>query len=136
MEGGVIDHPLNELGIHLDDELLNSDRIKLSMLQGAEESIEFELRLRVVRLAGVERNRPETTRVSLLTLSKLEEDVANAVRTRIDRKNNWMLRLVVDRMQSRRAGDQVLQLSNRLELRGPDLEGDILSGEINKGSSN
>ena len=38
MESRVIDHPLNELGIHLDDELLNSDRIKLSMLQGAEDT--------------------------------------------------------------------------------------------------
>ena len=74
MKSRVINHPLNKLSVHLDDKLHNSDGVQLSMLEGAEEAVELEFRLRVVRLAVVEGDGAETTRILLLILSELEDN--------------------------------------------------------------
>ena len=47
MESRIVDHSLDELGIHLNDKLLDSDGEELGLLQGSKEAIELELRLRI-----------------------------------------------------------------------------------------
>ena len=84
MKRRVVDHALDELGIHFYYETLDSDGEKLGLLQGAEETVEFELGLRVALLALVEGDGSEPTRVALLVVSDLEDDIANSVHTRVD----------------------------------------------------
>ena len=105
MKSRVINHPLNKLSVHLDDKLRNSDGVQLSMLEGTEEAVELEFRLRVVRLAVIEGDGAEMTRILLLILSELEDNIADTVHTRIDGEKNWTTELMVDGMQSRRVGD-------------------------------
>ena len=56
VESGTIDHSFHELRIHLYNQLLNSNSVKLSLLERMEESIELKLGLRVTGLAVIEGN--------------------------------------------------------------------------------
>jgi len=54
MESGIVNHALDELGIHFNDKLLDSDGEELSLLQRLEETMELELGLGVTRFLVVD----------------------------------------------------------------------------------
>ena len=97
VEGRGIDHVLHKLRVHLDYQLLYTNGEDLRMLQGAEEAVELQLRLRVSGFAIVEGDGAKSTGISFPILPDLEENVSNAVGTGVNSEDDWSIGLVVDR---------------------------------------
>jgi hypothetical protein len=107
MQGGGVDHALDELRVHLYNQLLHTDGEDLSVLESTEEAIELELSLGVARLAIVKGDRTKPAGIALPILSDLEENVPDAVCARVDSEDNWSVGLVLDGAQGRRGEDGV-----------------------------
>jgi hypothetical protein len=114
MQGRGVDHAFDKLRVHLYDQLLYTDGEDLSVFESTEEAIELELSLRVARLAIIEGDRTEPAGIALPILSNLEEDVPYTIRAGVDSKDNWSVRLVLDRAQGGRGEDSGLESRHRL----------------------
>ena len=108
VKSGVVDHAFDELGVHLNNKLLDSDGVDLRLPKGSEESVEFELGLRVSRLAVMEGEGAEPTGVALLIGTDLKEDVANTIHARINCEDDRLLGLVVEGAKCRGGSDLLL----------------------------
>ena len=81
VQSRVVDHAFDELGVHLDNELLDSDCKELHLPESAKESAEFQLSLRVASFAIVKGDGTKTTGVALPVFAQLEENESDAVHT-------------------------------------------------------
>jgi hypothetical protein len=132
----VVDHTLDVLSVHFDHKVLDADRIQLSVLQSAEETIKLELRLRITRLSIVKGDRSEAAGIALSIFTKLKEDVTDTIGARVDSENDRSFGFVVERTKGRRVQDSVFEGMERGHLRRSYLEGFVLAGELNERTSN
>ena len=135
VQGRVVDHSFDELGIHLNDKLLDSDGEELGLLQGSKEAIELELRLRIAGLSVVEGDGSETTGIALPIFSDLEENVSSSVGTRVDCEDDRSVRFIVNGSESRGVNDRRLELGDGFELIRTNLKRFFLASELNQGAS-
>lgn len=85
VKGRGIEHSLDELRVHLNDKLLDTDSEELGLFQSAKQPVEFKLSLRVARFAVVENDRAESTRVALLVFAELKKNESDSIHARINR---------------------------------------------------
>ena len=136
MKGRIVDHSLNELGVHFDDETFDSDDVQLRLPERPKETIELELSLRIARLLFVECDGTASTDVTFLIVSYLKNDVASTIHARVDGEDDWVIRFVVDGSKSGRVRDGMLKLHDSFELVEFDSKGDVLLSKLDERLSN
>jgi len=70
----IAEHTFDELGVHLDYEIVDSDKMKAKGTQGTKKSIKFELGLGVAGLALTPGDGSETGRAAATIRALLRED--------------------------------------------------------------
>ena len=100
-----------------------------------EQAVELELPLRVARFSVIECDRTEATRITLLILADLKKNIASTVSARAHSEDNWMITIVLDRPQSRRVNNSILQLVDDFQMSRTDLKKGVFTSELDKRTS-
>jgi len=79
LDVGVAEHTFNVAGIDFNDKVADADKVEARGTERVEETVQFEFRLRVVRLALVPQDGAETRRAAAAVGTVLHENPSNAM---------------------------------------------------------